>query len=330
MPTIKEIAEKSGVSRGTVDRVLHDRGRVSKEVKERVLAVAEFLDYEPNRAGLILASRKRQKKVGALCPSLGNAFFDEVIDGMRKAEEEFKDLGFSLVIKEVKGYEPAVHIEALNALEKEKVCGLAVASIEDKEVINRLDELDLPVIAFNSDLECKTKLCYVGSEYKEKGKINADLLKLAKPEGAKTVIIKGSESMRGHNEVVSAFLEELEDYSLNLISVLDSYDDDDTAFKVLNKTLDEHPEVDAVFISTAGVEGCMKALGERKPLVFTSDDTPLIKEYIKEGRILWTVCQSPFEQGYQAVKKLFDYLIDGLKPENFIASHVIKLKANIS
>ena len=32
MATIKEIAEKAGVSRGTVDRVIHKRGRVDKDV----------------------------------------------------------------------------------------------------------------------------------------------------------------------------------------------------------------------------------------------------------------------------------------------------------
>ena len=35
--TIKMIAEKAGVSIGTVDRVLHDRPYVKAEVKERVL-----------------------------------------------------------------------------------------------------------------------------------------------------------------------------------------------------------------------------------------------------------------------------------------------------
>ena len=47
--TIKMIAERAGVSIGTVDRVLHDRPYVKAEVRERVLAVMAELDYRPNR-----------------------------------------------------------------------------------------------------------------------------------------------------------------------------------------------------------------------------------------------------------------------------------------
>jgi len=47
--TIKMIAERAGVSIGTVDRVLHDRPYVKVEVRERVLRVMEELDYHPNR-----------------------------------------------------------------------------------------------------------------------------------------------------------------------------------------------------------------------------------------------------------------------------------------
>ena len=48
---IKDIAERAGVSTGTVDRVLHDRGRVSQDVKEKVLKIIKEMDYEPMEMG---------------------------------------------------------------------------------------------------------------------------------------------------------------------------------------------------------------------------------------------------------------------------------------
>lgn len=54
--TIKMIAERAGVSIGTVDRVLHDRPYVKAEVRERVLQVLEELDYHPNRMASALAT----------------------------------------------------------------------------------------------------------------------------------------------------------------------------------------------------------------------------------------------------------------------------------
>ena len=59
MATMKEIAELSGVSRGTVDRVLNHRGIVNAETERKVLEIAKLLDYQPNKAVLRL-QRKRK------------------------------------------------------------------------------------------------------------------------------------------------------------------------------------------------------------------------------------------------------------------------------
>ena len=60
MATIKEIAALAGVSRGTVDRVLNDRGAVNPETAEKIRKIAKELDYKPNRAGLVLAAQKKR------------------------------------------------------------------------------------------------------------------------------------------------------------------------------------------------------------------------------------------------------------------------------
>ena len=49
--TLKQIAELAGVSRGTVDRALYNRGRVKPEVADRIRKIADDLGYQPNRAG---------------------------------------------------------------------------------------------------------------------------------------------------------------------------------------------------------------------------------------------------------------------------------------
>ncbi|MDD4076288.1 MAG: helix-turn-helix domain-containing protein, partial [Eubacteriales bacterium] len=54
--TIKQIAVKAGVSRGTVDRVLHNRGGVKPDIAEHVRMIAQELGYKPNRAARLLAA----------------------------------------------------------------------------------------------------------------------------------------------------------------------------------------------------------------------------------------------------------------------------------
>ena len=52
--TIQQIAEKAGVSRGTVDRALNNRGRINPEVAAMVKRTAEEMGY-------VHKARKRQK-----------------------------------------------------------------------------------------------------------------------------------------------------------------------------------------------------------------------------------------------------------------------------
>ena len=62
---IKDIAERAQTSKGTVDRVLHNRGRVADDVRERILAIIKELNYEPN---LIAQSLKSQRAFNLAAP----------------------------------------------------------------------------------------------------------------------------------------------------------------------------------------------------------------------------------------------------------------------
>lgn len=60
MITINDVAKAAGVSKGTVDRVLHNRGEVSSKSREKVLRVIEELGYKPNVYASMLASQKKR------------------------------------------------------------------------------------------------------------------------------------------------------------------------------------------------------------------------------------------------------------------------------
>ena len=64
MATIKQIAEITNVSRGTIDRVLNNRGGVSPETEKKVRAAMEALNYLPNKAAQNLAVRRKKLKFG--------------------------------------------------------------------------------------------------------------------------------------------------------------------------------------------------------------------------------------------------------------------------
>ena len=64
--TIKEIAEKAGVSRGTVDRALNNRGRVNPEVAERIFEIAREMNYQPKRKKKVYNQGKKIRIVSKI------------------------------------------------------------------------------------------------------------------------------------------------------------------------------------------------------------------------------------------------------------------------
>ena len=60
---IKDIAELSGVSTGTVDRILHERGKVSEDARKKVEKILKEIDYQPNLIARSLALKKKYTEI---------------------------------------------------------------------------------------------------------------------------------------------------------------------------------------------------------------------------------------------------------------------------
>ena len=86
MITLQQIAEAAGVSRGTVDRALNNRGRINPEVAEKIRKLADEMGYQPNRAGRALAISKRSISIGMLVQAAATPFMEEVLEGVQAAE----------------------------------------------------------------------------------------------------------------------------------------------------------------------------------------------------------------------------------------------------
>ena len=111
--TIKDIAQQAGVSVGTVDRVIHERGRVSAEVKAKVLQVMQALDFEPNLIASTLAFN-RAIQIGVLMPQLhSDPYWDLPLLGMRRAQQSVKHYGVGLVEQM---FDLLQHVDILRAI----------------------------------------------------------------------------------------------------------------------------------------------------------------------------------------------------------------------
>ena len=337
MATIKEIADLAGVSRGTVDRVLNNRGEVNAETAARIMEIVKALDYRPNKAGLALAVRKRKYKIGVILFSENNPFFDEVMDGVHEKALELEDYGVSTITRRVE-FELDDQLEAMDEMLAEGIHGLLIAPYNAKKIRQKIDEFvdrQIPVVTVNTDIEGSKRIAYVGSDYFQSGRMAAGIFGLLMQKSTELAIITGSSNVLCHSERIHGFKEVLEaDYpDIHIAEIRENHDDEFESYAITKQILENYPQMDALFFTAAGVWGGCKAVIEsrRKVKVVTFDEVPTTLQMLKDGVISVTIGQQPFRQGFKALDVLFEHLTSGEVPEasSCIIDLTMKIRENV-
>ncbi len=313
--TAKEIAALAGVSRGTVDRALKNRPGIREETKQRILEIAKKYDYKPNIIGKALVYSGKTIHVPVILNSIGNPFFDDVKAGIFAAQEAFASYGFQIDISEFKGYDAEDLLQILDALPEDTaqlvLTPICHAAVDEK--LRRLQEKGVRIIMLSSALEGLPGSVYVGCDYLKSGRVAGRLTGLLSAGQAKLYIITGSSQHKGHSQRVDGIRTVLKNEypSIELVGISENHDDDDTAYRVMKSAFAEHPEINFVYITAGGVNGTLRAVREQMSSVrvCTFDDTAVTRDALRSGSVLATICQQPFEQGYQSIKALFDAII---------------------
>ncbi len=337
--TIRQIAELSGVSRGTVDRVLNNRGRVNPETEQLVRKVAKELGYRPNAAGKALAAIKKNYIIGIILSSEGNEFFSDVISGMKQAEKEAAAYGIQVIMKTMKGYDADVQISLMRELEP-FIHILILQPINDDRIVTEIGKLTgqgIRVITINNDIENSDRLCYVGSDYFRSGQTACGCLGLLTRGKANVGIATGSVKILGHNQRILGFnsIVEKKYKGFILSDIIETNDDDRQGYEETRKMLKRYPEINAIYIVAAGAAGVCRAVSEsgkqEQMTIVACDSTPAIKELIGKGIIKATIYQQPYLQGYQSIMIAAEFLIHGTLPkqEYIIINSEIKIPENL-
>lgn len=339
--TIKKIAELAEVSRGTVDRVLNNRGGVRENVKSRILKIIEEQNYKPNIVAKALARKQfSQKKIGIILNSIDNPFYKDVIKGILDKEKLIKDFGFSVIMENKKGYQVLEQIKAIDNMLDKNISALIISPINDVRVIEKLNQVskkNIPIVNVNIDVEGSERLVYIGSNYIQAGRVAASLFKLISNNNEyKVAIITGSKLVLGHNLRIKGFNEFIKENSLNIkvLCIEENQDIDEISYRVTKKIIDNY-NVDGIFFCAAGIKGGLKAIKEKKIIkkldIITVDLIPEVKKNMQRGNIVATICQEPYRQGFEATEVIFNYLMMGTKPKSKIiyTCTEIKMKDNL-
>jgi LacI family transcriptional regulator len=119
MATMREVAERAGVSAKTVSRVLRNDRYVSDRVRERVNAAVNDLHYVPNMLAVTFRSG-RDAAIGVAVPDIADPFFAQIVQAV---EAEARARHTAVIVTSL-GYDPDHEQPAVEALLQRQVQGL--------------------------------------------------------------------------------------------------------------------------------------------------------------------------------------------------------------
>lgn len=338
--TMEDIARLAGVSRGTVDRALHNRGRINAEVAARILKIAAEQGFEPNRVGRALARAKNPIRIGVVAQSARTPFIRKVLQGIDRARDEFASLGAELVVREMEVTDARAQARVIDALVAEGIHGLVLSPADDALIAQRIDALadkGIPCVTFNTDIQGTKRLCFVGQDHEKGGRASAGLMNMITGGRGTVLVLTGYLTNRSHRERSDSFVREMRQSApdVELLGPRMCFDDDARAEEITLRTLDVHADLAGVFIAASGQAGVCRALRKAgragKTRVVCYDTIPETERGLKDGIISFVIDQNAHVQGYQPLRILFDYLNSGNAPERefYYTDILLKTKYNL-
>ena len=325
-PTIQMVAERAGVSRGTVDRVVNNRSYVKAEVRERVLAAIEELGYGLPREGLtavLPAETAEPLRLGVVLPNWVGHTRMELLRGIEAARSELARYRVEVLVAACETDIPAEVIERINGLVSEGVRGIAICAIADPAIESRVDALaesEIPVITFNSDLPDSRRLCFIGQDYNKSGRIAAEMMSKCIPPSGQILAVAGNLEFNGHRKRLDGFCTRMHElgYSAGQIEVIETYNDYHVTRRKVAEALARNPRLNAVYMANQSVAGCADAIKEAGKTgllrVICHDVSENTKTLLRERRVDLTISQDIFNQGYQPLMLLQGLLQRGIDP----------------
>jgi len=328
---IKDIAKRAGVSKGTVDRVIHDRGNVSKEAMERVLAAMKELDYEPNQLARVLANNQTWK-VATLLPHLeGDSFWEQPNEGINRAIEVVKDYGVEVNKYFFDDDIPDTFVEQCDKILEEHYDAVLIAPIllqESHTFFDRCELLGIKYAQLNTYIDRVSEhfLFYIGQDSYHSGILGAKLLNFGLSEGETALILHLEKDVYNAPHLLEKE-RGFEDYFSQLknnkiFTAKASFPDieNGTQFKkFVEYILNDYPKLKGIFVTTSKSFHLVRQLDNMNIQHLKLVAFDLVEENLvclKNNKIDFLVNQNPVKQGYIGIMNLMNYFVfDRLPPK---------------
>jgi len=336
---IKEIAERAKVSIGPVDRVLHNRGGVSKATRERILQAIKDLEYTPN----ILASRLKSSRdyhIAVLIPEATGMipFWSAHGTGFKEALKEVAPFGIKISILTFEQNNEASFKLRADEVISEDYDGIFMVPVFYHQTLRLLDHckhVNVPVIFFDSNIPGQSNTSFIGNNSKDSGYLAANLLDYTISKKADILIASIEREEDNHIQFSAreeGFFSYFENAGRKIIKFTDNTGNEEVISKGISAIFRDNPNLEGIFVVN-GIDKIASALTPAQKSNYRMIGYDLVDKNIqllKNGAIDFLISQQPQKQAYQGIKLFYDLLIlkKTIDASYFLPIDII-MKANI-
>ena len=332
----------ANVSPGTVDRIIHNRGRVSQENVDKVNALIKEYGYVKNVFASNLVLNKKFKFAVLLLQNEGFAYWEAPLKGITKAATEFLNYGVKVDYFFFKYDIKSFNETAAKILELE-YDGLVFAPVFYEESISFLNEYkkkNIPIVLIDSDIEEVQGVSFVGQDSFKSGYLAGKLISYGNKVESNVLIFKITSNIENTSKTIfnlkkiQGFYSYFKDnetrlpkYNFTEINIKDSAKN--------SITMDMFTGIDSVFVLNSRVHIVAKFIKENNLKNIRVIGYDLLKQnldYLNENYIDFLIHQNPEKQGYLGIKHLYKKLVlqEGIETKNNYVQVEIVVKENIT
>lgn len=317
---IKDIARLAGVSKGTVDRVLHKRGRVSAEAYAKVMKVLAEIDYKPNLIARTLSSNKNYRIIALLPDPAADEYWAQTREGILQAQAEWTYYNVTIDLFLFDQYNKESFREKAREAGDSKPDGIITAPIFYNEALvffEKLREDGIPYVLFNTNIPEVHPLSFIGQDSFNSGKVGAELMYLGQHEGGKLAVLHLDEDL--HNSI---HLLEKERGFREYFKIRNTlhFEIEETSLRPNQPGFDESlnqllkdPALKGIFVSTSKgtsvVANSLEKKGKQTIRLIGYDILEENLKYLRTGTIDFLINQNPKRQASLSISHLANHLI---------------------
>ena len=318
MTSIKDIAARAKVSIGTVDRVLHNRGRVSDETKTRVQRIVRELGYRPNIYARNL-SLDRIYRFSILMPRLSqdSNYWRIPAKGIDRAVRELEMNRVCADYHVFDRYSEQSFERAFRQALQAKPDGLLIAPVLPRvaEALVPTIPRGMPYVFFDSTIPGTDCLSFIGQDPYQSGLLAGRLMNNVIRNEGSVAIVKVIPEDFHINERIRGFLSGLEVRPPKYARVyeVDSHRGEGAFDEVAERILQEVDQLRGIFVSNAWTHAVAHYVHarsrQRRVSILGYDLVAKNLKYLERGFIDFLISQRPEMQGYEGLYCLYEHVV---------------------